>query len=368
MGEDGIRRLVAHAVQAPSGGNVQPWTFLARGDVLHCRTDDTRPPTLLDFQGSATHLAIGAAVENIDLAARAAGWACQVRSFPDPADPGLVCTLAFSRDPRLPHPPLADWIGRRATNRRHGPARPLDAAHRQTLTDCAADSGALLQLITERTELTELGEVIGAGDRLRMLNPRLHREMMAELRWTPDEVRDTRDGIDLATLEADAADLAGLSLARHWPHLALVRELGGGAAFAEGAVKSVAGSSALGHLTVPGTGPTAQVAGGRALQRLWLTATSLGLGLQPLTVLLYLFARAEHPDATGLDATETATLHTLRKRMSALLPPRTGHTELMLFRLSYAPPPTARSLRREVDSVLRFEAAGPTPPGRPSAP
>lgn len=363
LGEEGIRRLVAYGIQAPSGGNVQPWTFLARGTVLHCRTDDQQPPTLLDFQGSATRLAIGAAVENIDLAARAAGWACHVRRFPDPADPGLVCELTFSRAPQTPRPALVDWIGRRATNRRPGPARPLDASHQQALMRCAADSGARLHLVTDRAELEETGRILGAGDRLRMLSRRLHGEMMGELRWTPEEVRTTRDGIDLATLEADATDLAGLSLARHWPHLAFVRQMGGGRAFGEGARNSVAASSAIGCLTVPGGGPRAHFDGGRALQRLWLTATSLGLGFQPVTVLLYLFARIEHGagegagagDGTGLDATETATLRTLRTRLSAVVPQRPDETELLLFRLAYAPPPTARSLRRDVDSVLRFD-------------
>ncbi|MFD9337834.1 Rv1355c family protein [Streptomyces sp. NPDC060028] len=355
LGEEGIRRLVAYGTRAPSGGNVQPWKFVARGPVLYCRTDDTQPPTLLDFRGTATELATGAAVENIDLAARAAGWACHVRPFPDPADPGLVCELTFSRAPNTPRPELVDWIDRRTTNRRPGPARPLDASHRRTLVRCAADSGARLHLITDRPELEEAGRILGAGDRLRMLSPRLHQEMMSELRWTPEEVQKTRDGIDIATLEADGADLAGLSLARHWPHLSFVRQVGGGRAFEEGARNSVAASSAIGCLTLTGTGPHAHFAGGRALQRLWLTATSLGLGFQPVTVLLYLFARVERGDGTGFDAAETATLHALRRRLSALVPQHPDETELLLFRLSYAPPPTAHALRREVDTVLRFD-------------
>ncbi|MER5931742.1 Rv1355c family protein [Streptomyces sp. NPDC002054] len=358
LGEEGIRRLVAYGIQAPSGGNVQPWTFVARGPVLHCRTDDTQPPTLLDFQGSATLLAIGAAVENIDLAARAAGWACQLRPFPEPADPGLICELTFSRAPHTPRPELADWIDRRATNRRRGPARPLDESHRQALMRCAAGNGARLHLVTDRAELDETGRILGVADRLRMLSPRLHREMMGELRWTPEEVRTTRDGIDLATLEADDTDLAGLSLARHRAHLDFVRDMGGGRAFEEGARSSVAASSAIGCLTIPGTGSRAHFDGGRALQRLWLTATSLGLGFQPVTVLLYLLARVERGAGAGLDAAETATLHTLRKRLSALVPRHPDETELLLFRLSYAPPPTARALRRGVDSVLRFDDPG----------
>ncbi|WP_369779754.1 Rv1355c family protein [Streptomyces sp. R33] len=72
LDEEAVRRLVSYGIQAPSGGNVQPWRFVSRGRVLECRLDDDPAPTLLDFERSASHLAIGAAAENIDLAARAA--------------------------------------------------------------------------------------------------------------------------------------------------------------------------------------------------------------------------------------------------------------------------------------------------------
>ncbi|MFI0166446.1 Rv1355c family protein [Streptomyces sp. NPDC017095] len=363
LGEEGIRRLVAHGIQAPSGGNSQPWQFTAHDEVVDCRVDAAQPQTLLDFEGRATHLAIGAAVENIHLAAQASGWACQVRYFPAPADPGLVCRLTFSSAPDLPRPALFDWIEHRTTNRSPGPARPLLESHAAALTDCATESGARLHLVTDRDQLDEMGRVLGAGDRLRMLSPHLHRDMMNELRWDPEEARRTRDGIDVATLGFDDVDLAGLRLARQWRGLAFVRRIGGGKAFEESAAKALAASSAVGCLTIPGKGPHAFVDGGRALQRLWLTATSLGLGFQPHTSLLYLFARLAGGGETGLDAAETDVLRTLRTRFTALVPGRPDEAELMLFRLSYASPPTVRSLRRPVDSVLRFEG----PPSRSRA-
>ncbi|WP_414166702.1 Rv1355c family protein [Streptoverticillium reticulum] len=359
LGEEGIRRLVAHAIRAPSGGNSQPWQFTAYGDALDCRIDAAQPATLLDFERSATHLAIGAAVENIHLAAQASGWACHARVFPDPADPGLVCRLDFSRAAHAPRPALFDWIERRTTNRDPGPDRPLAEAHAAALTDCATENGTRLHLVTDRAQLDEAGRILGAGDRLRMLSPQLHRDMMNELRWSPEEARRTRDGLDVATLGLDDVDLAGVRMARHWSNLAFIRRIGGGAAFEEGARKAVAASSAIGCLTVPGTEPRAYVHGGRALQRLWLTATSHGLGLQPLSSLLYLFARAERGDGAGLDASETDTLRTLRTRFTAVVPRRPDEAELLLFRLSYAAPPAVRSLRRTVEAVLRFDRTRP---------
>ncbi|MFF3859450.1 Rv1355c family protein [Streptomyces sp. NPDC002209] len=361
LDEEAVRRLVSYGIQAPSGGNVQPWRFVSRGRVLECRIAGDLAPTLLDFERSASHLAIGAAVENIDLAARAAGWACRARLFPDPADPGLVCALSFDLEgpgaadgPRVP---LADWIGHRTTNRAPGADTPLAGPDADALTRCAQESGALLDLVTERDGLEDAGRILGAGDRLRIMSPALHRDMMAEMRWDDEEVRRTRDGIDVATLQLDRTDLAGISIARHWPNLAFIRRIGGGASFEEGARKLVAASSAIGVLSIPGTTPDAYARGGRALQRLWLTATSRGLAVQPLTALLYLLARVERGGGAGLDTEEIATLRALRTRLAEILPHRPDNAELILVRLSYAPPPAVRSLRRDVGSCLRF--AGP---------
>ncbi|WP_438295765.1 hypothetical protein [Streptomyces sp. HUAS TT7] len=165
------------------------------------------------------------------------------------------------------------------------------------------------------------------------------------------------DGIDVATLQLDRTDLTGMAIARHWPNLAFLRRIGGGASFEEGARKLVVASSAIGVLSIPGTTPDAYARGGRALQRLWLTATSLGLGVQPLTPLLYLLARVERGGATGLGTDEITDLRALRARLAKVLPHCPADAELLLFRLSYALAPAVRALRRDVDACLRF--AGP---------
>ncbi|AUG81193.1 hypothetical protein CFP65_6543 [Kitasatospora sp. MMS16-BH015] len=356
LDEEGVRRLVGYGIQAPSGGNTQPWRFVWRGRALDCRVDHEQPLTVLDFERSASRLAIGAAVENIDLAARAAGWACQAEPCPDPADPDLAYRLTFTADPAAERPPLAGWIEQRVTNREPGPAVPLDERAAAALASCAEESGARLQLVSDRDDLAELGRILGVADRLRMMSQPLHRDMMGELRWSEAETRRTRDGIDLATLGFDRTDLAGVAVARHWPNLAFLRTVGGGSSFEEPARKTVAASSAVGLLSIAGTGPEAYLRGGRAVQRLWLTATSLGLGLQPLTALTYLLARVERGGGVGLAGEEVATLRGLRARLDAIAPHRPGEAELLLFRLSYAPAPQLRSLRRPVESVLGFDA------------
>jgi sulfofructose kinase len=57
---DVLRFVAACATSAPSGGNVQPWRFEASGRVLRAYADPSRS-SLLDFEGRATLLALGAA-------------------------------------------------------------------------------------------------------------------------------------------------------------------------------------------------------------------------------------------------------------------------------------------------------------------
>src|SRR5262249_55244934 len=53
----------------PSGSNCQPWRFYAEGlDQLHIVHDRERSENLLDRTQFASCIALGAAIENIDLA------------------------------------------------------------------------------------------------------------------------------------------------------------------------------------------------------------------------------------------------------------------------------------------------------------
>src|SRR5690606_16284097 len=105
----------------------------------------------------------------------------------------------------------------------------------------------------------------------------------------------------------------------------------------------------------PGTTPDAFVRGGRAMQQLWLTATALGLAVQPWNGLLQLFARVERFNGAGLEKREVQQVLELRDRFSRTFKVSLGDAEVLLFRLFYADPPAQRSLRRPADAVLTIE-------------
>jgi len=354
-----VRTLVAFATLAPSGGNCQPWRFSWDGRRLRILHDAVRSRSFLDYRDLASWLAFGAATENVALVAERMGLEVAVDLSPDPRDPAAVCDLRFAARRSGASPAgaaLAAAIPERVTNRKLSPRAPLGREARDALLRSTAEvPGTALHLVEDPERLAEIGEVLGRGDRLRFLSRTMHREMMGEIRWTADEVRRTRDGLDVTTLELTTTDLAGLRIMSSWAAMDLVGRVGGGRALERPARKAMAAASAIGLVSVHGRSREAYFAGGRAMQRVWLQATALGLAFQPMAPLTYLFARAELGDGDGLSPSEASTLRELRGRFGAVFPDAAGQGEPMLFRLSRAPPPTARALRRPADDVLAVE-------------
>lgn len=354
-----VEELVRVATLAPSGGNCQPWRFSWDGRRLRLVHDAARSESFLDYRGLASWLAFGAAVENVALAASGMGLDVAVDVAPDPGDEAVVCDLRFAPRRAMGSAgtaALAAAIPERVTNRRLSPRVPLPPEARAALLLAAAEvPGAALHLVEDSGRLAELGELLGRCDRLRFLSEPMHREMMRELRWTADEVLATRDGLDVATLELTAADRAGLRVMSSWAAMELVGRFGGGRALERPARRAVAAASAIGLVSVEGRTRESWFAGGRAMQRVWLQATALGLAFQPMTPLTYLFARLELGDGEGLTPGEAVALRELRGRFSGIFPEASHRAEPMLFRLACAPLPTARALRRSVRDVLHVE-------------
>jgi hypothetical protein len=350
-----LRRLVEFAILAPSGGNIQPWLFtIQRDGRIRCDLDPVRSRQLLDYDRTASLLALGAAVENMAIAARAMGLSPHVEMIDDPARPDTVCRLAFQEAPAEVEP-LFHELGRRSANRRRETRIPMTSAEQDALVDAARERGASLQLATSAAQIDALADVIGGGDRVRFLSQTLHREMMEEIRWTHEEAVRTGDGVDLRTLELNRTELAGMDLLKDWDLMAALKDVGGGGGLDKITRKTLAVSSAVGLLTAPGISRDTFFAGGRAVQRVWLTASRIGLAFQPMSVLTYLFARMERGAGEGLNGEDVAALKRIRSAYREIFEVGPDDAEVFLFRLGKAGPPTARAIRRALADVLTIE-------------
>jgi hypothetical protein len=203
--------------------------------------------------------------------------------------------------------------------------------------------------------LAEIGQILAEGDRIRFLCGELHRELVAELRWTESEARQTRDGIDLATLELTPAQMATLKLIARPDVATLLRTLDGGKRLEEATLKAIKSSSAVGLITTAGQSPEDMLQAGQALEHLWLRATELGLALHPMTSILYMFAMLETEAASIFTKAERNRLLVLQTRFDQLFPQANGQAQPMIFRLSQATAPTGRSLRYPLAQVMSYD-------------
>ncbi|MET0343550.1 MAG: Rv1355c family protein [Polyangiales bacterium] len=354
---DQLDDVVRAASLAPSGGNAQRWRFVydERSSTLACLAVPERAASYLDFERRATHLAFGAVAENLRLVGAQLGHAVTLASFPYASQPELVCTAQFgppdSAPPSADDAQLARWIDQRVTNRRIGTRKPLPAESARALQAAAGEPGALT-LLVDPAQLAAFGALHGESERLRTLHPVMHPDLLAELRWSRAEAERTRDGIELATLELTPTDLAGMSVLRRRDVVATMRGIDVGQGLTRGSHKAMSGACALGVLRARGSDPRAYFEAGMRMQRLWLRANAEGLALQPMTALLYVFARLDAKDGGGLSEPDRTSFAGVRAAYRELLPPRPGMSDVFAFRLTSAEPPSARALRLPVEAVL----------------
>lgn len=359
LSED-IHFIVHHAAMAPSGGNIQPWRFHATADRLWICVDAPRADKLLDVERRATHIALGAALENLTIAAACRGYGAEIRPFPDPFRRDIVVEIALESGPEpelASRAALIDLVRRRVTNRLPGTGESLCPMEIRRLRDAAQRSGADLDLVSGRPAIIECARVVGEAERIRYLVEPLHRELFGELRWSAGRAARSRDGIDLDTLELDPSQRARLRLAARPDVARLHRDFLGARAMAQGwTYELTASASALGMLRVKSDSPGSWLAAGRAVQRVWLEATGMGVGVQPVGVILHMLHMLAAPVSAIFRPDESSTLLACERRLEAGFPPSPRRVPVMMFRFVKAPTPPVRSRRRPVAEIL---AAGP---------
>jgi hypothetical protein len=333
-----LRFVTACATLAPSGGNAQPWRFTAADGCLAADLDPARTGTMLDFRGRGSVLALGAAREAAVIGATAAGFTA------DPLD-GALWRLRLRRT----HPAgnTADLALLRQRHCRRNPraSGPIPKAAHEAIDGAAG--GLAVRWVTHPAGLAALGTAMGELGRLQVLSPGLHRQLVAELRWSDAEARTTRDGIDLAALGMDVADLAALRVLRSPATVERLRTLGLGGALRTATRNAFATAGAALVVGTPSTAVAALLDAGGDLLRLWLAATGHGIGVHPFGTPFLAQRLAEEPESLAPWERDA-----VRAALPAITVP--DATVLLVLRLSTDDASGGRSLRRPVEEVLTF--------------
>jgi nitroreductase len=292
MESGGLQRLlVRYAIMAPSSHDSQPWRFRLGTDRIDVFADPERWRRASGAGRRELHLSVGAALENLLLAAEHFGYRHDVVYFPDPAEPEWFARVSLKEDMGRHQPSLFAAIPRRRTNRGPFTGEAVDAGLLSDLAVIAWDSVVWAWTSTDADERRSIGALVARGDRVEFDLPR-----------------------PLSGIGRFAATRMGL-----------------GTRIARREAELVESAGALLVVITKDDEPISQLRAGRAIERVWLLATQFGMALQPMSQPL------EVPE--------------LRSELATLIGAGESYPQ-HLFRIGYAHPENHRSPRRPIEEVL----------------
>lgn len=262
-----VTELLDAAVAAPSMHNTQPWRFRITDHTIDVRADPARGLRHGDAGGRAIHIACGAALLNMRLAAAAAGRQPVVQLLPDPDQPLLLATVRLA-GPYHAQPAereLHAAITRRHTNRGPFSGRLVPPGVLAELTEAADLEGAILHVL-DHDETVRVLHVVRDAERDQLADPAYR----AELALWAGGARD-REGIPDSALGPRSPD-----------GLAPVRDFTPGRSGPPG-YAWFEEPPQLAVLSTHSAGTLHWMRAGQALQRVLLTATVRGIAASPLT-------------------------------------------------------------------------------------
>lgn len=275
---DVARALIGAAILAPSRWNTQPWRFEVEGQSIRLLADPQRALSVIDPERRAMRISLGAALENMLVAARAWGLRPTVSYRPADDPTGAVAEVTWNAGGAPRDRALLEAIVDRRTNRRDYDGRGLFRENRAALSGQATE-GFRLHWIDDRDRIQAFGQLAHDAVHAQVMDHAAQAESFAWTRFD-DDARQRADGVsvDALALGGPAKWLAGRYLnPRSW-------FLGQGAgSLGKQARKGVRSAGALVLLTMPSRREDGWLLGGQVYQRLALKATQLGIAHQPIS-------------------------------------------------------------------------------------
>jgi len=349
-----VAEILELARWAPSGDNAQPWRFeVIDAHHLVVHGFDTRENCVYDLDGHPSQIAHGALLETLAIAASAHGLRADISRRPGSPDahPDYLVELIPDRsvtpDPLLPH------IRQRSVQRRPMRTTPLTPAQKQALQ--AAVGNLYSMRWFEGGQRWRLARLMFDNAKLRLTLPEaysVHREIIEwNARFSEDRVPDRALGLDAMTLKLMRWVMTS------WRRVEFFNTWLAGHLTPRIEMDLLPGLLCGAHFAILADKPPETVddyvAAGRAVQRFWLTATSLDLQLQPeVTPLIFgRYMREGRPFSRLSSATGRA--ESLYRRLFALLPGNAVEQTVFLGRVGQGRPAASRSLRRPVENLVQ---------------
>lgn len=185
-----MQSLLYAATLAASGHNTQPWKFTAKENEIQIHPDFTRHLAVVDPQDREMWISLGCALENLLIAARAAGYLAEV-AYPDTGEVIRVRLSAASAQKN----PLFEAIPLRQNTRSVYSGQPLNSGELEKLQSMAVEPGVMLKFCSTPEQINLLRDYIQRGNQSQFSDRSFTAELMRWLRFNKKEALATRDGL-----------------------------------------------------------------------------------------------------------------------------------------------------------------------------
>ena len=345
--------MLERARWAPSGDNTQPWRFrLLRADEIEVLYRPSAALGVFNLDHFAGYLAMGGLLESIDIAASLHGWKTEISA----QGAGDRFRVKFEPAGRRPSP-LVPFLEARATQRRPLSPRRLSEAHRQAL-EAGVGAAYGLKWIETAGAKARLAWLLARVDKVRLTIPEayaVHRDTVAwGARFSDDRIPDAAIAVDPVLLHVMRWAMRSWSRVRFlnrylWGHGLPRLEM-------DFLPALLCGAHCLVVSKTPMSGVEDVVAGGRAMQRLWLTAASLGLQAQPEMAPVIFSRYTGRATAFTEIAERRADMAALSEGLADFFGATNWAQAAFLLRLGHGKAAKARSLRKPLADLMTSDA------------
>lgn len=283
LSRETILRILERGRWAPSGDNTQPWRFEILGaDQVVVHGHDTRDEILYDFDGHASHMAHGALLETMRIAASAEGLTMSWQVDSDVDWRKIEYRVKFFDAPDLGADPLGPFIEMRTVQRRPMRLTPLTDKQRQAII-AAPGEAFEVQLFERFSERKRIAGLLWDNAHIRLTCPEAFPVHQSIIEWgaqfSKDRIPEQAVGVDPVTAKL-------MRWVMHsWQRVDFFNRYLMGTIAPRVQLDYLPALMCAAHLLIkPRVAPSRLedwVALGGAMQRVWLTVSRLGLHLQP---------------------------------------------------------------------------------------
>jgi ribosomal protein L7Ae-like RNA K-turn-binding protein len=308
--EEKLTFLLNYAILAPSNYNSQPWKFNVSESEIQVFADKSKWLKVADTDRREQYISIGCALENLIIAAEHFGYNCSVSYFPGPED--LVAVVSLQAGSRLPSDSRLFYaITSRQANRNPYEPQAISDADLETINSVSSGADASIFITSDSATKKRFLDLVTQADGIQYSDVNYKSELG---RWLglggmgPTGIKAKMAQFEVAFLDVGPQQTKKDS-------------------------ELINSTSYFGFISTANNDSISSIEAGRILERFWLSATSLGISL--------------HPMSQALEVQQTKT------ELAGLLPAQSGMSQVQqTFRLGYAEPILEHSTRRPLEDVV----------------